>query len=94
MCLRCYGKGKKRKCRVIKEMGIGDGKLLINALPSGSADDRSQRRVLSGMRPVLMIIIAFILILGPVDLADRRCPSFLSICLHLQLEGTGFCAIV
>lgn len=42
MCLRRYGKGKKKgKCLVIKEMGNGGGKLLINALPVGSFDGRS-----------------------------------------------------
>lgn len=42
MCLRRYGKGtKKGKCLVIKEMGDGGAKLLINALPAGSLDDRS-----------------------------------------------------
>lgn len=32
---------KKGKCLVIKEMGNGGGKLLINALPAGSFDGRS-----------------------------------------------------
>lgn len=34
-------KKKRGKCLVIKEMGNGGGKLLINALPAGSFDGRS-----------------------------------------------------
>lgn len=40
MCLRCYGKEKRRK-PVIKELGNGYGKLLINSLSSGNLDDRA-----------------------------------------------------
>jgi hypothetical protein len=50
---------------MIKEMGIGDGKLLINVFPSGSADDRSQSLVLSGMQPMQMIAVILSSYWGP-----------------------------
>ena len=62
--LKMLRERKKRKCRVIKEMGIGDGKLLINVLPSGSVEDGSQSLILSRMQPVQVTTVTFTLVPG------------------------------
>lgn len=66
---------------MIKEMGIGSGKLLINVFPSGSVDDRSQSLIPSGMQPVQNDRGHFYPRTGGRELADRR-QSYLPVCLH------------